>query len=220
VTWGGRPERAVLPGTVSGFRALSSAGRAPPLQGGGRGFETLSAHLARYRVQTFRSAGVAVARTLAHAPTCRSGALVRCRLALIGARVRYYVRERKSASLKERGVSSVASLVFAGWGHRWRVVGTRAVKRWWMLELLSEFAPGSVAKRTGRLGCQASLRPGGGMVRLGHDPRGLNQLVDFATGVGVMLIGEPARGRVRALTLRRCRAGSGSRRRAGRSRRA
>ena len=31
-----------------------------------------------------------------------------------------------------------------------------------MLELLVGFAPGSVAKRTGRLGCQASLRTGEG----------------------------------------------------------
>ena len=35
-------------------------------------------------------------------------------------------------------------------------------------------------------------------MRSGHDRRGLNQLVDVAAGVGVMPIGELARGRVRA----------------------
>jgi hypothetical protein len=75
--------------------------------------------------------------------------------------------------------------------------------------------------REGRLGCRDISSPTSGrMVRSGHDHQGLNQITRLRPRWrGAMPLVELACGRVRALTLPRlrCRADSGSRRRAGRS---
>ena len=82
----------------------------------------------------------------------------------------------RSASVKERGLSSG--------------VRARAFEAWSSLrfdERVLEVPHQGVLLRGGSVARHLSA-PRGCMVRSGHDPQGLNQFVDVATGVGVMPI--------------------------------
>ena len=96
-------------------------------------------------------------------------------------------------------MSSVASLVLLGWC-RLRSVARRARFRvgcWWSVVGVAHQGP----SLSGRAGSAARhLFAPEGMARSGHDPRGLNQLVDVATEVGFMpitsslgVVSEPSR---------------------------
>jgi hypothetical protein len=81
----------------------------------------------------------------------------------------------RSASVKERGLSSVCERArpIGGDGCSWFVMLR------WVPHQGVVLRDGSVARH---------LSAPEGMVRSGHDPQGLNQFVDVATGVGVMPI--------------------------------